>query len=243
MNVYKNIIFDLFDTLVLFKPQLLPEINVNGVVRNSTGLDVYSTFNKYYEEYEFKKFYSYFYNSYKQFQELKNIDNREYHNSKRFEIMLNEIGINYSEEIINDLVISHMKSLEKSMIFPDDHRIVLEYLKDKSYNLSVLSNFDYSPTAYKLLDIYEITHYFDTIIISEEFGWRKPDKKIFDYALKQGNKNRSETLFIGDDLERDIKGAFNAGIDSIYINLKNTENSFTNYFASVSSLKEIKNIL
>ena len=87
MKVYKNIIFDLFDTLILFKPELLPEITVNGSLRHSTGPDVYLTFQKHYGIYEINTFYKYFYESYKKFQELKNIDNREYPNSKRFIII------------------------------------------------------------------------------------------------------------------------------------------------------------
>ena len=44
-------------------------------------------------------------------------------------------------------------------------------------------------------------------------------------------------------MERDIKGAYNANIDSIYINLKNTDNSFKHYKASMKSLKEITEYL
>lgn len=240
MKKYKNIIFDLFDTLILFKPELLPEIEINGKIHHSTGFDVYDVFKTHFEDYSFNEFFTNFFNSYKKFQELKNLDHREYHNSKRFHIMLDDMKLEYSSEIITDLVNSHMGSLEKSMIFPEIHREILEYLKEKSYRLSILSNFDYSPTAYKLLDRYNITSYFDTILISDLFGWRKPDVKIFDFAIKQDNKSREETIFIGDDLERDIKGAYNANIDSIFINLNNINSSFKNYTGSVNKLEEIK---
>ena len=243
MKLYKNIIFDLFDTLILFKPELLPEINLSGVTRHSTGYDVYSVFKKHYINYSFDEFYEYFYKSYKKFQELKNIDNREYPNSKRFNIMLDDMRLDYDDDILNSLVLSHMESLEKSMVFPENHRDVLNYLKEKNYNLSILSNFDYSPTANNLLDRYSITPYFDTILISDEIGWRKPDIKTFKTALKHIKCDTSATVFIGDDLERDIKGAYNAGIDSIYINLKNSENSFKNYWNSVTNLREITKIL
>ncbi len=240
MKVYKNIIFDLFDTLILFKPDLLTQIKVNGKIHHSTGPDVYSVFRNYYDKYSFEEFFEFFHTSYRKFQDLKNIDHREYHNSKRFHIMFEDMNLEFNSDIINNLVISHMDSLEKSMVFPEDHRDVLDYLKDNSYNLSIISNFDYSPTAYKLLDKHNITSYFDTIIISDTFGWRKPDKKIFDYALKRDNKDRLDTIFIGDDIERDIKGAFNAKIDSIYININNTDYGFKNYKVAVSKFAEIR---
>lgn len=243
MKNYKNIIFDLFDTLILFKPELLPEININGSIHHSTGLDVYEVFSGYYNKCSFEVFIHYFMDSYKKFQNLKNIDNREYHNSRRFHIMLNEMNYEYNTEIIDKLVNSHMDSLEKSMIFPENHLDILDYLKEKAYNLSILSNFDYSPTVYKLLDKYDLTPYFNSILISESFGWRKPDIKIFDYAIEKNKLNRTNTIFIGDDLERDIIGAYNAKIDSIYINLNNINNSFKHYEASVSSLEEITDYL
>ena len=243
MKVYKNIIFDLFDTLILFKPELLPEILVNGSLRHSTGPDVYQTFQKHYGFYEINTFYEYFYKSYNKFQELKNIDNREYPNSKRFIIMLNDMKLEYTSNILDDLVISHMDSLEKSMIFPENHMEILNYLTGKSYNLSILSNFDYSPTAYKLLEKHNITSYFNSILISDEIGWRKPHIKTFKMAIEQINNYQTETVFIGDDLERDIKGAFNAGIDSIYINLNNLQNSFNDYNYTVNSLEGIRELL
>ena len=135
-----------------------------------------------------------------------------------------------------------MDSLEKSMVFPENHGEILAYLKDKSYNLSILSNFDYSPTAYKLLDKYDITSYFDTILISDEIGWRKPDIKTFKTALENIKEDRSQTVFIGDDLDRDIKGAYNAGIDSIFIDLNNIKSSFDNYLLKVNSLSEITKV-
>ena len=239
MKEYKNIIFDLFDTLILFNPELLPVIELDNKIYHSTGMDVFNTFSYYFPKIYFNEFYNFFTLSYRKFQELKNIDNREYVNSKRFEIMLDQMNLNYNNKILDDLVVSHMSSLEKSMIFPEKHRIVLDYLKEKSYNLSILSNFDYSPTANKLLDIYNITHYFDYIFISDQIGWRKPSPKIFEYAIEKIGENKSDILFIGNDFERDIIGAQNSGIDSIYINLNNKYSDINAFVESVNSLNEI----
>jgi FMN phosphatase YigB (HAD superfamily) len=45
---------------------------------------------------------------------------------------------------------------------------------------------------------------FDTIIISEEVGFSKPDKRIFELALHKLNVQPEDALFVGDDLEKDI---------------------------------------
>lgn len=59
---------------------------------------------------------------------------------------------------------------------------------------------------------------FDTIIISEEVGFRKPDKRIFDLALNKLNVQPEAALFLGDDIEKDIAGCQNAGMKGIWFN-------------------------
>lgn len=49
-----------------------------------------------------------------------------------------------------------------------------------------------------------LNNYFDTIIISEEVGLSKPDKRIFELALNKLNMQPEDVLFIGDDLEKRI---------------------------------------
>ncbi|MFD1737448.1 HAD family hydrolase [Bacillus salitolerans] len=59
---------------------------------------------------------------------------------------------------------------------------------------------------------------FDVIIISEEVGISKPDKRIFELALNVLNVQPEEALFVGDDLEKDIDGCQNANIKGIWFN-------------------------
>ncbi|MCR6847343.1 MULTISPECIES: HAD-IA family hydrolase [Bacillus] len=63
-----------------------------------------------------------------------------------------------------------------------------------------------------------LNNYFDTIIISEEVGLSKPDKRIFELALNKLNVQPKNTLFVGDDLEKDIAGCQNANIKGIWFN-------------------------
>ncbi|MRS27018.1 HAD family hydrolase [Bacillus sp. RIT694] len=63
-----------------------------------------------------------------------------------------------------------------------------------------------------------LNNYFDTIILSEEVGLSKPDKRIFELALNKLNVQPKNTLFVGDDLEKDIAGCQNANIKGIWFN-------------------------
>ena len=59
---------------------------------------------------------------------------------------------------------------------------------------------------------------FDIIIISEEAGFSKPDKRIFELALNKLNVQPEAALFVGDDIEKDIGGCQNANIQGIWFN-------------------------
>ncbi|WP_459502916.1 HAD family hydrolase [Bacillus sp. C1] len=59
---------------------------------------------------------------------------------------------------------------------------------------------------------------FDTIIISEEVGFSKPDKRIFELALNKLNVQPEAALFVGDDIEKDISGCQHANIKGIWFN-------------------------
>nr|GGG78894.1 hypothetical protein GCM10011398_25270 [Virgibacillus oceani] len=59
---------------------------------------------------------------------------------------------------------------------------------------------------------------FDVIIISEEAGVSKPDKRIFELALNKLHVQAEDTLFVGDDIEKDIGGCQHANIKGIWFN-------------------------
>ena len=61
------------------------------------------------------------------------------------------------------------------------------------------------------LDLYGIRHYFNPIVLSSEYGRRKPDPAIFHYAARLADVPTSSCIYIGDRIARDILGAKSAG--------------------------------
>lgn len=59
-----------------------------------------------------------------------------------------------------------------------------------------------------------IRHLVDRIITSEEAGYRKPDRRIFHYAMKQLGAPH-QTIMVGDSADSDIKGALDAKLAAI----------------------------
>ena len=56
------------------------------------------------------------------------------------------------------------------------------------------------------------------MITSEVSNSLKPKKEIFEYALKKSGASLKESIMLGDNLDADIQGAINAGMDSVFVN-------------------------
>lgn len=222
MKKYKYIFFDLFDTLIDFNYSKLPEISVDGEKHNSTSGLVYEVLTDYYPKISFDVFYTPFMESYAEFQEIKKREFEEYPNSDRFKLLAAKLGLSSknNDEMVNKMVLAHMQGLASATTMPDGNKETLDYLKDKEYKFALISNFDYAPTAYELLDRYVIRKYFEKIYISIEVGWRKPNKNIFQAALDGCNIRNEEAIHVGDNFGADIVGSYDLGIDSIWLNRK-----------------------
>ncbi len=94
---------------------------------------------------------------------------------------------------------------------------LIAYLKGKGYRMHITSN-GFHEVQYKKLAACGLRDFFDTIILSEDAGVNKPKPAFFDYALKVSGAQRPSTLMIGDNLQTDILGAMNAGIDAMLFN-------------------------
>ena len=121
---------------------------------------------------------------------------------------------------------------------------LMDYLKQKGYRMHMTSN-GFHEVQYKKLDACGLRDYFDTIILSEDAGVNKPSPLYFDYALKVSGACRETTLMIGDNLQSDILGALNAGLDAMLFNrwqIPPEEITQTPTFV-VDHLRDIMNIL
>jgi putative hydrolase of the HAD superfamily len=103
----------------------------------------------------------------------------------------------------------------KTNLFPHAHE-TLQYLQGQ-YTLHLITNGFKESQDLKIGNT-NIGRYFTHIIISEIIGVNKPDKAIFEHALKLAGAQKHESLMIGDSLEADVYGALNFGMDAIYFN-------------------------
>ncbi|MCL7988020.1 YjjG family noncanonical pyrimidine nucleotidase [Sphingobacterium sp. lm-10] len=103
----------------------------------------------------------------------------------------------------------------KTHLFPHAHE-TLAYLKER-YTLHLISN-GFQEACERKLAGSQLSRYFDTITISEIVGINKPDSRIFEHALREGNASKSTSMMIGDNLDADVRGAQNFGMDAVFFN-------------------------
>ena len=130
-------------------------------------------------------------------------------------------------------------SPHKQNVFPNTHE-TLNYLKSK-YKLHIITN-GFEEVQYIKLEKSNLAQYFEEVITSENAGVKKPDPKIFNYALELSNAEVQESLMIGDNLEADILGAKEVGIDQVFFNPDGLPNNEEVTF-EIQNLKELIGIL
>ena len=145
-----------------------------------------------------------------------------------------ESNITYKEAVkLNDIYIEGMK--EKVVSRPNVLETI-KYLYEKKYRIIIATNGPLIPLKEKLNKI-GILEFVDIIFSSEEAGQMKPHKKFYERLFEKAQIIPSENiLFIGDNLETDIKGGIENGLSTCWCNYNNEINK------KYSVTHEIKNI-
>lgn len=119
---------------------------------------------------------------------------------------------------------------------------LLDYLTEKGYNLYIISN-GFIEVQHRKLHSAGIAHYFKRMVLSDEIGINKPDRRLFDYALQVTDSLADETLIIGDNYDADILGAMHAGWGQIYFDRNHRGITAEEPQYIVHSLDEVRLVL
>lgn len=128
----------------------------------------------------------------------------------------------------------------KNILFPYTTEI-LDYLLDKNYVLHLITN-GFEKTQWSKINNSGLAKYFTHMITSEISNSLKPKKEIFDYAMNKAGASLHESIMIGDNLDADIQGAINAGMDSVFVNHINATAHLQPTY-TIYHLKELEGIL
>jgi putative hydrolase of the HAD superfamily len=114
----------------------------------------------------------------------------------------------FDRDAFFEVAYSHFAEAEVWKLYPEVHE-VLETLQAR-FPLAVISNFD--GRLRMILEQFGIAKFFRWIFVSSEIGADKPDRLIYQRALQLSGISPNEGLHVGDDPERDWKGAVGAGL-------------------------------
>lgn len=216
----KRVIFDIDNTLIPWKKEYFKEIDKalteHGIEHTEED---YQKIVEAFNKYE-NKYFSFDINLMTEFV-------REY--TKK----------NYSKELIYDFI----KRWSKCTPNEPDKTIVetLEYLKDK-YEIVILTDWFQAPQKDRLRKV-NILKYFQYVYAAENTK-RKPYKEAFLSAI--GENKPEECIMIGDNFERDVEGAINAGLEAVYYTKYSTNHpkkETSKKYYTISEIKELKTIL
>ncbi|MGI8924974.1 MAG: HAD-IA family hydrolase [Fimbriimonadales bacterium] len=121
-------------------------------------------------------------------------------------------------------------------VYPDVFPAV-EALRDKGIIIGIISNWDH--TLFEVLDNLEMSDLFDFAIASLEFGYEKPDRRIFNEALAQGGAAAEETVHVGDSLEDDFIGATDAGMGALLLDREGSADFSAGRISSLVQVSEV----
>jgi putative hydrolase of the HAD superfamily len=126
-------------------------------------------------------------------------------------------GFNLDQRQLGEVATESIRVWEDFITVDPEAIPLLNQLQNRGYKLGLITNFDHSPHIHHLLEREGLKSFFDTLVISDAVGLKKPDPKIFHLACAQLRVEPSQCLYIGDDPEADFWGAEQAGLKAILI--------------------------
>jgi FMN phosphatase YigB (HAD superfamily) len=217
---YRAVLFDLFGTVALFAQERLPLFEWQGKTTRSTMGKLRGVIEEKVPLVPFEQFFTAMSAVNLELGELRNRDMREFSSAYRFNRVLLHVGLPEAattQQIAADLANAHMELLARATTVPPAHVSLLARVFSH-YRVALVSNFDHSLTARRIIERDGASPYFHHVVISEEHGWRKPHPRIFTDALDALKVSPTEALFVGDSPYDDIIGAHQVGMDIAWVN-------------------------
>jgi HAD superfamily hydrolase (TIGR01509 family) len=206
----KAVLFDMFDTLMLIKKDhafYSPAVKSMHQFLVQNGIQVsFATFRDAYIK------------ARDQLYEEADLKMEEPHFNIRVKNALQNLGFKAEAEssMVQGATDAFCSEFMNYVSIDEDAKSALQKLHH-SYRLGIVSNFAIPECVTRLLDQQGLTELFEVIIVSAAVNKRKPGREIFKFALQKLQLEANETVFVGDTVEADIKGAQDAGMKTVYI--------------------------
>ena len=191
----KAIIFDLDNTLLDFIKMKQFSVKAAITAMNEAGLEV---------------------NEEKAYQDIFDLYvEKGWENQQVFDDYLNQTVGKVSNKILAAGIVSYRRAREATLlVYPNVNKTLIELIK-MGIKLAVVSDAP-SREAWMRLYYLNLHHVFEPVLTYDDTGVRKPSTKPFKMALDVLNVEPEEALMIGDWPERDVVGAKQIGMKTIF---------------------------
>lgn len=144
------------------------------------------------------------------------------------------------EKLAKEISVVYLQILPAGKKVFDHTFEVLDYLTQKGYHLHLITN-GFDLVQKQKMDSSGLTPYFQHVITSENSNSVKPKREIFEHAVKLAGCDMHGCIMIGDNLNADIYGAQNAGMDTIFANHAGVACTLTPTYI-IENLNELQDI-
>lgn len=147
-----------------------------------------------------------------------------------FQKMVESLKGSTDMKLIQDIHNLYWENYFNQMKLFDGAVDFLRQLKNSGIKIVIVSNLLVDIQSKKLIHL-GIDKFIDFVVTSEEAGKDKPERSIFLLSLEKLGMSKNDVVFIGDELDTDIRGARDFGIKHILVNegdFKGVAESFKN---------------
>jgi FMN phosphatase YigB (HAD superfamily) len=218
MAEYEAILLDLFGTLVLADPEVLPVLTVAGTSVRSTLAGLSPLLDLYAPGLGPEAFWHALAAVSEEMAQRRAREHVEEPSRERFRRALARVGCGARacEEGGAALARAHHRALGAATVVPPAHAAVVDALRAR-HRLAVVTNFDDTGSAYDILQRHGILDRIDAVVVSESLGLRKPHPLMVETALRLLNAPPASALLVGDTFSEDVAAAHAAGVDAAWI--------------------------
>lgn len=189
--MFKAALFDLDNTLIDFMKmkRMSCEAAIEAMIDSGLSLDKRTAYKKLFDLYD-----------------IHGIEHQ-----KIFQKFLKKTTGKVDYKILSNGITAYRRT-QAGVLEPYPHvRSTLLKLKEKGLKLGIVSDAPKLKAWLRLSEM-NLTDFFDVVVTSEDTGKLKPHKMPFEVAIEELKIPAEEILFVGDNPERDIKGAKQLGM-------------------------------
>lgn len=149
---------------------------------------------------------------------------RDFLRAERFAAPLRLVGVEESQAqaMSKSFDTEYLDRLGSKSTLIDGARELLDRLKNKGVKMGIVSN-GFHEVQYRKMKSSDIDNYFDYVVLSDDAGVNKPDRRFFEYAERKAGSEKERNLIVGDNIHTDVIGALIAGWDAVWFNPREEE--------------------